>query len=255
MTLDIHVLKERVVLIFEPAIIFSSLVILYIAITYLDMTPSSVLLFMVITVKLVPIIRSILMQKQSINRTKGSIEAIDSLVSSMRLKNENFSSECNSDVDMHSAPNIKLQNVSYRYVNTSKYALSNVSLTFDHGTINGVIGPSGSGKTYMISVLCDAAGIPFAKKSLARLSSEGYKGENLSGIVEALKDARKGILFFDEFDKVAVAQNSHWGDSFPKKLQENAKKIYPLWKSSPSFKEFMIESYKKLGIEKTWVSY
>ena len=42
---------------------------------------------------------------------------------------------------------------------------------------------------------------------------------------------------------------------FPKKLQENAKKIYPLWKSSPSFKEFMIESYKKLGIEKTWVSY
>ncbi|MBT7902804.1 AAA family ATPase [Candidatus Woesearchaeota archaeon] len=83
-----------------------------------------------------------------------------------------------------------------------------------------LIGPSGSGKTYMISVLCDAAGIPFAKKSLARLSSEGYKGENLSGIVEALKDARKGILFFDEFDKVAVAQNSHWGDSFPKKLQE-----------------------------------
>jgi len=38
LTLDIHVLKERVVLIFEPAIIFSSLVILYIAITYLDMT-------------------------------------------------------------------------------------------------------------------------------------------------------------------------------------------------------------------------
>lgn len=153
LTLDIHVLKERVVLIFEPAIIFSSLVILYIAITYLDMTPSSVLLFMVITVKLVPIIRSILMQKQSINRTKGSIEAIDSLVSSMRLKNENFSSEYNSAVDMHSAPNIKLQNVSYRYVNTSKYALSNVSLTFDHGTINGVIGPSGSGKSTLIDVI------------------------------------------------------------------------------------------------------
>ncbi len=156
LTLSVHILKEKVVLIFEPVIIFSSLVMLYIAITYLDISPSSTLLFMVITVKLVPIIRSVLMQKQSINRTKGAIESIDSLILNMKLKDNscNFSGDDYNDiVALGPTTSIQLQDISYRYSNTNKDTLSHISLTFDHGTINGIIGPSGSGKSTLIDII------------------------------------------------------------------------------------------------------
>jgi transcription initiation factor TFIIIB Brf1 subunit/transcription initiation factor TFIIB len=34
-----------------------------------------------------------------------------------------------------------------------------------------------------------------------------------------------------------------------------AKKLWPLWEKRTSFKEFMINSYKAIGVEKLWVSY
>ena len=83
-----------------------------------------------------------------------------------------------------------------------------------------LIGPSGTGKTYMITLLCDAAGIPFVKVSLANVTSEGYKGENLGEIVRRLGEAQKGILFLDELDKVAVSDTHEAGTLFPAKLQQ-----------------------------------
>lgn len=89
-----------------------------------------------------------------------------------------------------------------------------------------MIGPSGTGKTYMLSVLCDAAQIPFVKKSMANLSSEGYKGENLGEILETLKrgfgePAEKAIIFLDEFDKLALLPDSTGNENyFPRKLQQ-----------------------------------
>ncbi|MBD3203226.1 hypothetical protein GF327_02960 [Candidatus Woesearchaeota archaeon] len=40
-----------------------------------------------------------------------------------------------------------------------------------------------------------------------------------------------------------------------KKHREIAKKILPIWKTSKNFKNFLIDSYTKLGRDKTWISY
>ncbi len=156
LTLKIHLLKEKIGLTFEPAIIFSALVILYVAITYLGMSSSSVLLFMIITVRLVPIIRAILVQKQSINRSKGAMESIDFLIAEMKVKDKSgdfFKHEGNDVIDINSIKGIQLEDVSYRYSGVESDSLSNISLAFKRGTINAIIGSSGSGKSTLIDII------------------------------------------------------------------------------------------------------
>jgi len=151
-----HVLKQKMVLIFEPSIICASLVILYIAITYLGMSSSSVVLFMVITIKLVPIIRNILVQKQTINKTKGSIESIHSLLSEMEVKDKISNLNKNVNSDNHKVEvidKIQLKDVSYRYLDSDSNALSNISMIFNKNTINAIIGSSGSGKSTLIDII------------------------------------------------------------------------------------------------------
>ena len=151
-----HVLKQKMVLIFEPSIICASLVILYIAITYLGMSSSSVVLFMVITVKLVPIIRNILVQKQTINKTKGSIESIHLLLSEMEVKDKISNLNKNVNSDNHKVEvidKIQLKDVSYRYLDSDSNALSNISMIFNKNTINAIIGSSGSGKSTLIDII------------------------------------------------------------------------------------------------------
>ena len=153
LTLKIHLLKEKIGLVFEPAIIFSSLVILYVAITYLNVSPNTILLFMIITVRLVPIVRSILVQKQSINRSKGPINSIDKLLEEMKEKENVVKCKHDSIVDIESIRNIQLKNISYRYSGAESYTLSNISFTFAKNTLNAIIGPSGSGKSTLIDVI------------------------------------------------------------------------------------------------------
>jgi ATP-binding cassette, subfamily B, bacterial MsbA len=156
LTLKLHLLKEKVGLTFEPAIIFAALIVLYVALTFLGMQSSSIILFMVITVRLVPILRAILVQKQSINRTRGPIESIDSLLKEMKLETQKeiVSNQKNeSSIEVNSIGNIKLKDVSYSYSNEGLSAISNISLVFNKGTINAIIGPSGSGKSTLIDII------------------------------------------------------------------------------------------------------
>lgn len=152
-SLEANVLKEKVSVIFEPAIVFASLVVLFIAITYLNMASSAVVLFMVITVRLVPIVRNILSQKQSINRTKGSIESIDSLIFDMQVKEKKNKILSENNQDIKSINKIQLTNVFYRYSSSESNSLLNVSIKFQSNSINAIIGPSGSGKSTLIDII------------------------------------------------------------------------------------------------------
>jgi len=86
----------------------------------------------------------------------------------------------------------------------------------DHGTDSDMLpresllllADTGTGKSYLISKLCEVAGLPFSMISASHLSREGYKGLNLS---QAIYTAQKnsgdeeafldGIILVDEFDK------------------------------------------------------
>ena len=128
--------------------------------------------------------------------------------------------------------------VSYldKYVIGQEYAKKVIAVTFSSYMIKYkykdeeleksntlLIGPSGVGKTYMISLLAEKASLPIVQTKLTGKSSEGYWGENLSGIFKQMREKIKeetpyGIIFIDEIDKIV---HNEWGSriGFGDKLQ------------------------------------
>lgn len=74
-----------------------------------------------------------------------------------------------------------------------------------------LIGPTGSGKTYMVRKVAEWVGLPFTHVSATSFTQAGYVGDDVETILSRLaqsarwrlKLAEKGVVFIDEFDKIA----------------------------------------------------
>jgi len=73
-----------------------------------------------------------------------------------------------------------------------------------------LIGPSGSGKTHLAKALAECVGVPFAVADATTLTEAGYVGEDVETVLHKLllaaggdvAEARQGIVFIDEIDKL-----------------------------------------------------
>jgi ATP-dependent Clp protease ATP-binding subunit ClpX len=73
-----------------------------------------------------------------------------------------------------------------------------------------LIGPSGSGKTHMAKALAGCVGVPFAVADATTLTEAGYVGDDVETVLHKLlmaaggnvAEARQGIVFIDEIDKL-----------------------------------------------------
>jgi len=78
-----------------------------------------------------------------------------------------------------------------------------------------MIGPTGVGKTYIIKLIAQKLGVPFVKGDATKFSETGYVGGDVEDLIrdlvyEANDDinlAENGIVYIDEIDKIASAQN------------------------------------------------
>ena len=76
-------------------------------------------------------------------------------------------------------------------------------------------GPTGTGKTAITREITEKLGIPFTSSSVTNYSSTGYVGGDITDVLKELyrkadgdlEKAQKGIVVFDEFDKIAYSRS------------------------------------------------
>lgn len=76
-------------------------------------------------------------------------------------------------------------------------------------------GPTGTGKTAITKEITEKLGIPFTSTSVTNYSATGYVGGNITDVLKDLykkaagdiEKAQRGIVVFDEFDKIAYSRS------------------------------------------------
>lgn len=102
-----------------------------------------------------------------------------------------------------------VEDIFYNIVNNQRMIL-NGELEDSMRSTMFIDGPSGTGKTAIIREICSKLDIPFKINSITNFSPAGYHGDHIQEVLTYLykmskkniKKAEKGIVVFDEFDKV-----------------------------------------------------
>ena len=106
-----------------------------------------------------------------------------------------------------------VESLFYNIVNNQK--LSNMPEIADgQRSIIFLDGPSGTGKTAIVREITSKLDIPFSSSSITNYSATGYVGGNITDTLKELYQksngditkAERGIIVFDEFDKIAYSK-------------------------------------------------
>jgi putative ABC transport system ATP-binding protein len=113
-------------------------------------------------------------------------------------------------------PELKLENVSYRYKHGDRMVVNEVTCLFEGGKLNAVVGPSGCGKTTLLSLMAGLdqptqGHIYINGESLADLDLDQYRRERVSMIFQAfhlfpLLTALENVCFPMQLNSVSMKE-------------------------------------------------
>ena len=144
------ILRARSDVFMEPIVIGLSLFFLYLSYTVLHLQVEVIGLYLVIALRLLPIVKGIITQWQTVQRSLGSIEVLEGRLKSMQDNIEDNSGDKHID---RLEGSLLIENVSYCYSGGKNNVLKNITIKFGRNRFSAVVGPSGSGKSTLIDLL------------------------------------------------------------------------------------------------------
>jgi ABC-type multidrug transport system fused ATPase/permease subunit len=144
------ILKAKSDVVMEPIVIGLSLIFLYFSYTFLHLQIEIIGLYLVIALRLLPIVKGIISEWHVVQRSRGSIEVLDNRLKAMQNSIEKDFGEKSFGKFKQS---IVFNNVSYSYSSNKDTVLKNIKVEFEANKMSAIVGPSGSGKSTLIDLL------------------------------------------------------------------------------------------------------
>jgi ABC-type multidrug transport system fused ATPase/permease subunit len=143
------VLKNKTDAIMEPVVISLSLLFLYFSIDMLSMPLGQVGLYMLVSIRLLPVVKGIMVRIQVVKSAMGSIEIVTKRIEGMFNSKEVDTGKIKMSFLNQS---IKLDSVYFRYTKNKIDTLSDLTLEIPAKGMTAIVGPSGSGKSTLIDL-------------------------------------------------------------------------------------------------------
>jgi len=144
------ILKIKAATIVEPIVIGYSFFFIYLSYTFFNMSIEMIGVYIAISFRILPTVKSILKQWQITRSRLGSIEVVTKRILEMRSYVEQDKGELQKiQFDRH----IEYCNIDFKYKDSANNVLNNISTRIMKGSLVGLVGPSGSGKSTFIDLL------------------------------------------------------------------------------------------------------
>ena len=149
---EVALLQARVSALIEPLVMLSGMAAVYIGHTVLNLGLGELGMFLIITFRLLPVFRTLLVTRQSYY---ANLAALRVVINRKRMLEANREKD---EADVGDFPlmreGIRFRNVDFTYQASGQAAaLQEVSLQFPAGKISAIVGPSGSGKSTLVDMI------------------------------------------------------------------------------------------------------
>jgi ABC-type multidrug transport system fused ATPase/permease subunit len=149
---EVALLQARVSSLIEPLVMLSGITAVYFGHTVLELGLAELGMFLIITFRLLPVFRTLLLTRQSYFANLASLRIIINRMRELAASQETDAIGVGSFPQMQNG--IEFKNVDFVYVTSGEVtALQDVSLRFPAGKISAIVGPSGSGKSTLVDMI------------------------------------------------------------------------------------------------------
>ena len=145
-----NILRARALVMIEPFVAAAAFAILYIGAVQLKVSLGQMGLFLVIVVRLVPVVKEMANVRYTVANQMGSIDRVLDRIATLEDARE-IDSGARTDLILEKG--VQIKNAVFSYDGTADYALRGIDLIVPARKVTAIVGPSGSGKSTLIDLL------------------------------------------------------------------------------------------------------